>query len=230
MEYTEGVSGPKMDLELEPAPKSADLNSEEEIEEASLPGGQVIDEQAAQVLEREERARRKAESRANAVEKWSHDKFDDEQQMPRSQAELVDRYGFDIRELDPTATDFSRPIATNGTPLEDTLSESSTMKRSTRSTRGKPNGKPAGRMSAQKSTPTRRTPQGGEKAPQIKNQAEFPDLKPEGNGVKKEVRGRKDSRTQEKKPFNKQEPRNKRPPFAKGSLVYILQEYSALTL
>ena len=81
------MSGPKMDLEINQTPKS----EEKSCDEAAKSDLDQTDELAAQEAERAERARRKAESRANMVEKWSHDKFDDEQQQPRSQQELVDR-------------------------------------------------------------------------------------------------------------------------------------------
>merc|ERR1712131_369428 len=79
-DYPEGVTGPKMDFEVE------EMDPEEE---------------------RAMRAARKAE---RMIEKWSHDKYDDDLQLPRTQQELVDRYGFDIRALNPEEIDFTRPL------------------------------------------------------------------------------------------------------------------------
>ena len=114
MDYPEGQSGAKMDLEASPeAPPEVDVDgksgSEEEIgeviEEAeSLDTG--ITEEMDQEAERAMRAARKAE---RMVDKWSHDKYDDDLQLPRTQQELVDRYGFDIRSLNPDEVDFSTP-------------------------------------------------------------------------------------------------------------------------
>lgn len=37
---------------------------------------------------------------ATAVERWSHDRFDESEQAPKSRAELVSAYGYDIRNED----------------------------------------------------------------------------------------------------------------------------------
>lgn len=34
---------------------------------------------------------------ASAVDRWSHDRFDENEQAPKSRAELVSAYGYDIR-------------------------------------------------------------------------------------------------------------------------------------
>merc|ERR1712235_196513 len=97
-DYPEGVTGPKMDLEVEQEEK------EEEPEETLQP---AEDEEMDPEEERAMRAARKAE---RMIEKWSHDKYDDDLQLPRTQQELVDRYGFDIRALNPEEIDFTRPL------------------------------------------------------------------------------------------------------------------------
>lgn len=199
------MSGAKMDLEMDTKHSEHSAPSDEDVEHTERID--PTDELAAQEAERAERAKRKAESRANQVERWSHDKFDDEQQQPRTVQELVDRYGFDIRELDPTATDFSRPIAQNGAE-NDSMSESSTKRRerptARRNPASKPNGVGRGGRREPKQTPPRR-----EKTPQIKNQEEFPELK---SNVKKEQRGqnRRDTRV-DKKAFDKKDTRSRKP-------------------
>ena len=117
-EYPEGVTGPKMDLEEQEA--EGEPEEPEDVEPDVVAEGEVEPEVAAensvppeldQEAERAYRAARKAEKMG---EKWSHDKYDDELQNPRSQQELVDRYGFDIRTLNPDQIDFSRPLGQTG--------------------------------------------------------------------------------------------------------------------
>ena len=40
----------------------------------------------------------RASDRDETLDKWSHDRFDEEKQMPKSKTELIKRYGYDIRE------------------------------------------------------------------------------------------------------------------------------------
>lgn len=202
-----------MDIVDSVVPYQKSNASEGEVDENEM---NEVDELQKQEMERAERARRKAESRANAVEKWSHDKFDDEQQQPRSVAELVDRYGFDIRELDPTTADFSRPIASNGMPIDDSLSESSQKRpRPTQRRNGGPGktGHSAANGGRRNPREPKQTPPRREKTPQIKNNKEFPELKATGESAKKDsARGnRRDSaRTQDKKSFERKEPRTRK--------------------
>ena len=116
-EYPEGVTGPKMDLEEQEV--EGELEEPEEVEpDVVAEGGEAEAEVAAEVppeLDQEaERAYRAARKAEKMGEKWSHDKYDDELQNPRSQQELVDRYGFDIRTLNPDQIDFSRPLGQTG--------------------------------------------------------------------------------------------------------------------
>jgi len=132
------------------------------------------------------------------------------------------RYGFDIRDLDPTETDFSRPIATNG--VDDSLSENSSIKRPRPQQRrqnpgaknspgsngsGRPGGPPGGnRNREQKQTPPRR-----EKTPLIKDSKEFPELK---SILKKDQnrgnnRNRENNQRIEKKVFDKKDSRTRKP-------------------
>ena len=134
-EYPEGVTGPKMDLEVEiPVKAAQDVEEveEDEQQEHEEPGEQIgnetepmpkeefsgeVDEQQPnrveldQEAERAYRAARKAEKMG---ERWSHDKYDGDLQNPRTEQELVDRYGFDIRNLNPDQIDFTRPLGQNG--------------------------------------------------------------------------------------------------------------------
>jgi hypothetical protein len=121
MDYPEGQSGAKMDLEASPeatievvgdgkggsGSEEENIHGEivEESESLEHPNHGIIEEMD-QEAERAMRAARKAE---RMVDKWSHDKYDDDLQLPRTQQELVDRYGFDIRSLNPDEVDFSTP-------------------------------------------------------------------------------------------------------------------------
>ena len=119
-DYPEGQSGAKMDLEAqneglptsEQNEEGQNATEEETAENIEDPdSNEVIVEEMDQEAERAMRAARKAE---RMIEKWSHDKYDDDMQLPRTQQELVDRYGFDIRSLNPEEVDFSQPWNENG--------------------------------------------------------------------------------------------------------------------
>ena len=93
-----------------------DENQEEEKEE-KIAGDDEESEELKQPVELDqeaERAYRAARKAEKMGEKWSHDKYDDDLQNPRTQQELVDRYGFDIRTLNPDQIDFSRPLGQTG--------------------------------------------------------------------------------------------------------------------
>jgi len=106
-DYPEGVTGPKMDLEVEQEEKEED---EEPVEKESEPEEPVQPVEEEEMDPEEERAMRAARKAERMIEKWSHDKYDDDLQLPRTQQELVDRYGFDIRALNPEEIDFTRPL------------------------------------------------------------------------------------------------------------------------
>merc|ERR1712131_400075 len=106
-DYPEGVTGPKMDLEVEQEEKEED---EERVEKESEPEETLQPAEDEEMDPEEERAMRAARKAERMIEKWSHDKYDDDLQLPRTQQELVDRYGFDIRALNPEEIDFTRPL------------------------------------------------------------------------------------------------------------------------
>ena len=106
-DYPEGVTGPKMDLEVE---QEENDEGEEPVEKESEPEEQVQPVEEEEMDPEEERAMRAARKAERMIEKWSHDKYDDDLQLPRTQQELVDRYGFDIRALNPEEIDFTRPL------------------------------------------------------------------------------------------------------------------------
>ena len=96
-----------MDLEVEQEEKEED---EEPVEKESEPEESVQPVEEEEMDPEEERAMRAARKAERMIEKWSHDKYDDDLQLPRTQQELVDRYGFDIRALNPEEIDFTRPL------------------------------------------------------------------------------------------------------------------------
>lgn len=96
-----------MDLEVEQEEKEED---EEPVEKESEPEEPVQPVEEEEMDPEEERAMRAARKAERMIEKWSHDKYDDDLQLPRTQQELVDRYGFDIRALNPEEIDFTRPL------------------------------------------------------------------------------------------------------------------------
>ena len=96
-----------MDLEVEQEEKEED---EEPVEKESEPEETLQPAEDEEMDPEEERAMRAARKAERMIEKWSHDKYDDDLQLPRTQQELVDRYGFDIRALNPEEIDFTRPL------------------------------------------------------------------------------------------------------------------------
>ena len=44
------------------------------------------------------------------IDKWTHDKYEEDLQNRRTDAELIERYGFNIRDCAPDQIDFSRPL------------------------------------------------------------------------------------------------------------------------
>lgn len=194
-EYENAPSGPKMDIEM--AKEASPLESEPELEEEegekeNWAEKEEEDPLKAQEREREERARKKAERRANLGDKWSHDKFEEQQQQPRSLDELVERYGFDIRSL-PADADFSK--------LES--DENSPGKR-TRPQRRNPSGPKRGGMRNQNPRNQQREPRNNKNRdpPQLKNNEDFPDLKGANSQKPKEQKPKRDGNKREHKPRN----------------------------
>ena len=58
------------------------------------------DEEEAEAKQAEEESRKKRVPRSEAIEKWGHDKFLEREQAPKSKDELVNTYGYDIRNED----------------------------------------------------------------------------------------------------------------------------------
>lgn len=116
-DYPEGGTGAKMDLEpvetvqvLTGEDRAEDDEIEKSSNEADSSSQVAINEQIEEMDPEEERAMRAARKAERMIEKWSHDKYDDDLQLPRSQQDIVDRYGFDIRALNPEEIDFTRPL------------------------------------------------------------------------------------------------------------------------
>lgn len=179
------------------AKEASPLESEPELEEEegekeNWAEKEEEDPLKAQEREREERARKKAERRANLGDKWSHDKFEEQQQQPRSLDELVERYGFDIRSL-PADADFSK--------LES--DENSPGKR-TRPQRRNPSGPKRGGMRNQNPRNQQREPRNNKNRdpPQLKNNEDFPDLKGANSQKPKEQKPKRDGNKREHKPRN----------------------------
>lgn len=202
MEYEIAPSGPKMDIEVEQE-KQVPVSEPEEDPQEPEPVDENEDPLIAQEREREERARKKAERRANMQDKWSHDKFEESLQQPRTFDELVERYGFDIRAL-PADADFSKPIADSDD------NSPGKRQRPQRRTQNPSGPKASGRGMRQNGTKTNPRDVRNSKPPQLKSTEDFPDLK--GPIVKpKEVQKSKREPKREKNDRNKPIERKEQP-------------------
>ena len=156
----------------------------------------------AQEREREERARKKAERRANLDDKWSHDKFEETLQQPRTLDELVERYGFDIRSL-PADADLSKHLQDSD--------ENAPGKRN-RPQRRNPSGPKRGGGRNQNSRNQQREPRNnkGRDPPQLKSNEDFPDLKGVNSQKPREQKPKREGKGREQKPRNNRDTRENR--------------------